>query len=67
VGRACGTHGRREKILQSFGGKPPKERDHLEDQGIDERMGLEWTSGRLVGGLWSGFSWLSIGTVGGLL
>jgi hypothetical protein len=26
-----------------------KERDHLEDQGVDGRMGSEWTLGRLAG------------------
>jgi hypothetical protein len=29
--------------------------------------GIKWTLGRLVAGLWSGFTWLRIGTVGGLL
>jgi hypothetical protein len=29
--------------------------------------GLKWTLGRLAGGVWSGFTWLRIGTVGGLL
>jgi hypothetical protein len=28
----------------------PKERDHLEDQGIGGRMGSEWILGRLAGG-----------------
>jgi hypothetical protein len=28
----------------------PEERDHLEDQGIDGRMGSEWVLGRLAGG-----------------
>jgi hypothetical protein len=27
-----------------------KEGDHLEDQGIDVRMGFEWILGRLAGG-----------------
>jgi hypothetical protein len=44
-----------------------KEKSHLEDRGIDGRMGSKWTFGRLVGGVWSGFSWLRIGNVGGLL
>jgi hypothetical protein len=44
-----------------------KGKDHLEDQSVDGRMGLKWTLGRLVGGLWSGFNWLRIGTVVGLL
>jgi hypothetical protein len=30
-------------------------------------MGSKWILGRLVGGVWSGFTWLRIGTVGGLL
>jgi hypothetical protein len=45
----------------------PKEKGHLKDQGVDGRMGSKWTLGKLVGGMWSGFTWLSIGTVGGLL
>jgi hypothetical protein len=45
----------------------PKEREHSKDQGVDVRMASEWTLGRLVGGVWSGFTWLRIGTVGGLL
>jgi hypothetical protein len=44
-----------------------KEKDNLEDQGVDGMMGLKWTLGRLVGGVWSGFTWLRIGIVGGLL
>jgi hypothetical protein len=50
-----------------FWWESPKEKDHLKDRGVDGRMGSEWTLGRLVGGMWSGFSWLRIGTVGGLL
>jgi hypothetical protein len=30
-------------------------------------MGSKWTLGRWVGGVWSGFTWLRIGTVGGML
>jgi hypothetical protein len=45
----------------------PKAKDHLEDQDVDVRMGSKWTLGILVGGVWSGISWLRIGTVGGLL
>jgi hypothetical protein len=39
----------------------------LEDQGVDGRMGSKWTLGRLVAWVCSGFIWLRIGTVGGLL
>jgi hypothetical protein len=46
----------------------PKGKHHLADQGVDGRMGSKWTLGRLVGGaVWSGFTWLRIGIVGGLL
>jgi hypothetical protein len=44
-----------------------KERDHLKDQSVDGRMGSEWILWRLAGGVWIGFSWLRIGTGGGLL
>jgi hypothetical protein len=45
----------------------PEGKDHLKDQDVDGRMGSKWTSGRLVGGVWSGFIWLKIGIFGGLL
>jgi hypothetical protein len=43
-----------------------KERDYLEDLGIDGKKGSKWTLGRFAGGVWSGFTWLMIGTAGGL-
>jgi hypothetical protein len=45
----------------------PRERGHLKDQGVDGRMGSKWTLGKLVGGVWSGFTWIRIGIVGRLL
>jgi hypothetical protein len=39
----------------------------LKDQGVDGRMGLKLTLGRLAGGVWSRFTCLRIGIVGGLL
>jgi hypothetical protein len=42
-------------------------KNHLEDQGIDGIMGSKWALGRLVRGVWSGFTWLRIAIVGGLL
>jgi hypothetical protein len=65
VGGACGTKGRGEKSVQVFGGKT--RRDHLEDQGVDGRMGSECILGRLAWGVWIGFDWLRTGTGGGLL
>jgi hypothetical protein len=47
----------------------PEEKNHLKDQGVDGRMGSKGTLGILAGGegVWSGFTRLRIGTVGGLL
>jgi hypothetical protein len=39
----------------------------LKDQGVDGMMGSKLDLGRLAGGVWSEFTWLRIGTVGGLL
>jgi hypothetical protein len=38
VSRACSTYGREEEYIQGFG---QKERDHMEDLGIDGRI-LNW-------------------------
>jgi hypothetical protein len=43
------------------------ERDHLEDQDIDGRMGSELILGRLAWVVYSGSSWFRIGIGGGLL
>jgi hypothetical protein len=45
----------------------PKEKDHLEDQGVGGKMGSEWILGRLGWGVWIGFDWLRTGTGGVLL
>jgi hypothetical protein len=50
-----------------FWWESPKERDHLEDQGVGGKMGSEWILGRLAWGVWIGFDWLRTGTGGGLL
>jgi hypothetical protein len=44
-----------------------KERDHLEDIGIDGKVILEWILGKWDGKEWSGYIWLRIGTTGRLL
>jgi hypothetical protein len=56
----------REKCAR-FWWESPKERDHLEDQGVGEKMGSEWILGRLAWVVWIGFDWLRTGTGGGLL
>jgi hypothetical protein len=40
----------RGEICTGFWLESPKGGDHLEDQGIDVRMGLKWILGRLAGG-----------------
>jgi hypothetical protein len=50
-----------------FWWESPKEKDHLKDRDADGRMGLEWIFGRFAGRVWSGFIWLMVRTVGGLL
>jgi hypothetical protein len=57
----------RGEKCRGFSWESSKERDHLKDQGVDGGMGSKWALGRLVGGVWSGFTWLRIGIVGGLL
>jgi hypothetical protein len=59
--------GEEMNVYEVLMGKPEGVRDHLEDQGIDGRMGLEWILGTLTGGVYSGSSWLRIGTGGRLL
>jgi hypothetical protein len=57
---------RREKCRRFWWGSL-KERDHSEDQGVGGIMGSEWILERVAWGVWIGFNWLRIGTVGGLL
>jgi hypothetical protein len=41
MGGACGTYGRQEGCIQSFGGEHLRERDRLEDLAIDGRIILK--------------------------
>jgi hypothetical protein len=61
---ACMGEGR--NLYRVLMGKP-EGKDHLEDQGVDGRMGSKWTIERLVGEVLSGFTWLAIGIAGWLL
>jgi hypothetical protein len=49
VGKACSMHGERRNST-GFWWECLKGKDHLEDQGVNGRMGLEWILGRLARG-----------------
>jgi hypothetical protein len=40
----------------------PRERDHLEDPGVDGRLILSWFFRKWDVGVWTGSIWLRIGT-----
>jgi hypothetical protein len=58
--------GEERKMFRVLVGKP-EGKNHLEDQGVDGRMGSKCILGRLAGGVWSGSICLMIGTCGGIL
>jgi hypothetical protein len=57
----------RGETCTGFGWESPKTKVHLKDQVVDGRMGSKWTLERMACEVWSGLTWLRIGTVGGLL
>ena len=67
MGRACSAYGGEERRIQGFGGRYLRERDHLEDPGVDARIILKWILRKWDVGIWTGSSWLRIETVGGHL
>jgi hypothetical protein len=54
----------RGETCTGFWWESPKEKDHLKDQVVD---GIKMDLREIGWGVWSGFTWLRIGIVGGLL
>jgi len=59
--------GGEERRIQGFGGENLRERDKFGDPGVDARIILRWIFRKCDVGIWSGSSWLRIGTGGGHL
>jgi len=58
---------RRGEAYTGFWRGKLKERDHVGDPGIDGRIILRWMFRKWAVGVWTGSSWLRIGTGGGNL
>jgi hypothetical protein len=65
MGGACSTYGERRGLYRVLVGKP-EGKNHLEDPGIDGRT-IIWIFKNCDVGVWTGSSWLRIGTGGGHL
>ena len=57
----------RGEVYTGFWWGNVKERDHLVEPGIDMRIILKWIFRKWDVGIWTGLSWLMIGTGGGHL
>ena len=65
LGWACSAYGERRGVYRVLVRKP--EGDHLGDKGINERIILRWMFRKWDVAVWTGSSWLRIGTGGGHL
>jgi len=67
MGGACSAFWGRGEAYTGFWWGKPRKRDHLGDPDVDGRIILRWIFRKWVVGLWTGSSWLRIGTGGGYL
>jgi hypothetical protein len=67
MGGACSAYGGGERLIQRFGGQNLRERNHLGDSSVDGKIILRWIFRKWGVRVWTGWSWLRIGTGGGHL
>jgi hypothetical protein len=67
MGGTCSAYGGEERLIQGFGGGNLRVRDYLGDPGVDGRIILRWIFRKWDVVVWTGSSWLRVGTGGGLL
>jgi hypothetical protein len=65
MGGACGTYGGEESCVQGFGGEARGKMTTWKSRGIDGRLILKWIFRKWEVVVWTGSSWLRIGTGGG--
>jgi len=61
------AHGRQERCNRGFLWGDLRERDHLENLGVDWRIILKWVFKKCDEEPWTGLIWFRIGTGGGRL
>jgi len=62
MGWACSAYGEEER--RGFDGATLEEKDHLKNPSVDRRIILGCVFRQWDVGIWTGSSWLRIGTVG---
>jgi len=67
MGGACSAYGVRGEAYTGFWWGNMRERDHLGDSGVDGRITLRWIFRKWDVRVWTGSSWLRIGTGDGHL
>jgi hypothetical protein len=63
MGGTCSAYVGEERFIQGFGGENPRKID----ASVDGKIILKWIFRKWDVGVWTGFSWLRIGTSGGHL